>query len=152
MKLLLTLFQWLLVGLTGFCALISLSNGQLVPFLCFAVALIIILPPIEWILTAKLAFLKNGMVRSLAWFILFNAGIMGIGAASASIADLALCTQPQQGVCQTDTTAFVKNTKKLYLSATPDKIKDSTEFNWDLKYTPEPQQESTFDSKTRGGR
>lgn len=148
MKFLLRLIQWLLVGLTGFLALIYLSNGVLVPFLCFALALIIILPPIEPLLKAKLPFLQKGIVKFLAWFIVFNAGIMAIGAASASIADLALCTQPQHGVCQTDTTAFVKNAKKLYLSATPDNIKDGTEFKWELKYTPEPQQEGDFDSKT----
>ncbi|HEY9668265.1 MAG TPA: hypothetical protein V6C91_15750 [Coleofasciculaceae cyanobacterium] len=148
MKLLLRLIQWLLVGLTGFLALIYLANGVLLPFLCFALALIIILPPIEPLLKAKLPFLQKGIVKSLAWFILFNAGIIAIGAASASIADLALCTQLQQGVCQTDTAAFVKNTKKLYLSATPDNIKDGTEFKWELKYTPEPQQEGDFDSKT----
>lgn len=142
--------QWLIVGLTGLFILPQLGEGQILPLLCLIAALVIILPTIEPLLEAKLPLLNKGIVKWLTWLILFITAMILVGKSLISISNVALCTQPQQGTCPSDVTTLFRdnNTQKLYLSATPDNIKDGTEFKWVLKYKPKPGNEIGFDSKT----
>lgn len=142
------LIQWFMVGLTGLLMLPELTQGRLLPFLCLAAALVVILPTAELWLQAKLPLLKQGILKWLAWLVLVVTAMALAGSSMISISNVALCTQPQQGTCTTDVREVLRdsNPQTLYISATPDNVKNGAEFKLDLKAKLASGTEMTIDS------
>lgn len=66
---------------------------------------------------------------------------------AGEVKDLTLCSQLEQNVCSTETTKFVKNEQKLYLSGNHKFLKNGTEFIVDLNYFPEPEKKTKSEQK-----
>jgi hypothetical protein len=127
---------WLLVGLTGIFVLMGFTEAQVLPFLFWTGALLLILPPLKpwWI--EKFSFLHKRVYRILIWIGLMLTGFFNLTLATA-VSALVLCDQPQQDVCPAEAT-LLQNQPKLYLSGQQQSLKDGTEFTVNFKPTSQP--------------
>jgi hypothetical protein len=141
-----TLFRWFTVGVTIF--LLPIAVGHVISFFCMLAAIAILLPPLDSFFRSKIPLLQNGWLKTLLWIILFFTASILATEGSPTVRELTLCPQLQSGVCPSDTSALVKDTPKLYLTGTSEHIKDGAEFEMNLKYTSEPNQESLLESQT----
>lgn len=144
---LLRLLQWFMVGVTALLALPQLTQGRFLPLLCLMAALVVILPVAEPLLQSKIPLLKQGILKWLAWFVLLLTAMTLAGSSMISISNVALCTQPQQGACTADVKDLFRegNPQTLYVSATPDNIKNGSKFKLDLKSQSGSGAETTID-------
>ncbi len=65
----------------------------------------------------------------------------------AEVENMVLCAQPQQDICLKETTAFVKNEPRIYLSGKHQQLKDGTEIIVNLSYFPEPEKKTKSESQ-----
>ncbi|MBD2680105.1 MULTISPECIES: hypothetical protein [Nostoc] len=142
MKLVLTLVQWLLIGFAGLMCLSMLLSNQILPAIIIAISALILVPPLQTAIAAKLpSGLNSPVIRFVVFFILFFIGF-NLGSPHLKTLDkFSLCTSLQQGVCPKNLTHFVENTSKLYLTTTPKNISENSPVELELKYFPEPKKE-----------
>jgi hypothetical protein len=124
------LFAWILVGFTSLFILMGVGTGQVISFSLWIAAVAIVLPPLKRWLIVKLPFLKNRFLKVFCWFVLWVVGLAFLNL-PPNVKAIALCAQPQQGVC-TDSSAVFPNQSKLYLSGQHTSLKDGTEFTVNL--------------------
>lgn len=149
MKTLWSIIWWALTVITAFLVVIggvALSSGQALPLVCFLLALVFALPSIQPLLRSKIPLLKLAVIRCLAWIALVIAGFAFGTSGSPFLANAALCEAPQQGLCQQDSSNFVKNTQKLYFTGIPQNLKDGTPVTWEVTYRPEPGKKLVLES------
>lgn len=126
MKTFWNVMAWLGVGITGLFILTSL--GQILSFLCFSIAIIVISPPLEELINSKLLFLEKGLIKFLVWAVLVITGMIFFEV-TATVSNLALCTERPYDTCAAEAAEFIKNDEqKLYLSGEQENLDDGTEF------------------------
>ncbi len=156
MGIVITIVWWLLTLLTALLTLVALgglASGKVLPVILFSLGLGVAVPLLQPWLQSKLAFLKNGILRLLLWFVLTTAGTLFFGGADLpSLREVSLCEALSQGVCQQDGQVFGKNTKTLYVTGTPKNLPNDLSFKLDLKYSPEPGKDSVLETTTVKGK
>ncbi|BAY78277.1 hypothetical protein NIES25_47480 [Nostoc linckia NIES-25] len=142
MKLVLTLLQWLLIGFAVLICLSMLLSNQILPAIIIAIAALILVPPLQTAIAAKLpSGLNSPVIRFVVFFILFFIGLNLGSSHLKTLNNFSLCTSLQQGVCSKNLTHFVENTSKLYLTVTPKNIPENSAVEVELKYFTEPKKE-----------
>jgi hypothetical protein len=122
--------SWLLVGFTSLFGLMGIATGQIISFLLWIAAIAIMLPPLKGWSIAKLPFLRNPFLRTICWLVLWCVGLAFLSL-PPHVKEIALCAQPEQGVC-TEAGAVFQNPSKLYLSGKHTSLKDGAEFTVNL--------------------
>ncbi|NJN39159.1 MAG: hypothetical protein HC790_11290 [Acaryochloridaceae cyanobacterium CSU_3_4] len=125
------LVTWLLVGFTSLFVLMGIGTGQVISFLLWIAAIAIVLPSLSRQLISKLPFLRNRFLKLFCWFMLWAVGLAFLNL-PPNVKAIALCAQPQQGVCS-ESSAVLQNQTKLYLSGKHTSLKDGTEFTVNLE-------------------
>lgn len=150
MALLIKLIQWLVSGLAGFITLSGLIRlfftGDLVFPLMGLISLLLVFPPIQPVLEKRLPLLRPRAIKIGLSVILLLTSLVVVSSTAPSLQNVKLCTTLTAGECSQDTLLIVKNTPKLYLSATSNHLRQGTKVQLDLTYSSEPGKTKTISS------
>lgn len=139
LKLVLTLVQWVFIGFAVLMCLSMLLSNQIVAAVIIAIASVVLLPPLQATINAKLpSALHSTFIKFVVFFVLFFIGF-GLGSPQLkTLSNFHICTSLQQEVCSKNINHFVENTSRLYLTVTPKNIPENSPVEIELKYFPEP--------------
>lgn len=138
MKLIATLLQWFFSTIAALLVFTSFADGRSLPGVLFLFAFIALFPPIQLLIEAKIPFLRAKALKFLLFFSFFVVGVATDLPNVRVLNNVSLCQVVQEDYCQNDLSYFVKDTKELYISATPQNVPDGSPVKIELSYTPEP--------------
>ena len=143
MSVLLTVIQWFLVVLAAAISALFVATKAIPSAIIVALAILLLLPPLQGAIENKLAFLKSRLLRIFLALVLLFVSPYPIVASMAKfeLGELKLCSQPANGVCEQNLEQYATN-QSVYLSAVPSEIPadlpDNAEIRVKVSYQPEP--------------
>ncbi|NEQ46323.1 MAG: hypothetical protein F6K00_23380 [Leptolyngbya sp. SIOISBB] len=134
MRFLLTLLQWLVALLAGALLFLGLVGGQIIMAVLAALAFVVVFPPLQRQLEAKLTFLQPKVLKLLAGIILIIAAI----SFTPAVAQAKLCAAPVDATCPSHEAELnVDAASSAFVTAQFPDTDTGTEVTLELVYTPD---------------
>ena len=134
--------QWIFTIIGVLLALLLLIGGSFFPFLLVLISLILVAPPLQQQINQRLPWLRFGFLKLLLGFILWFAAFAFTGNSIVSFSELAVCTEPTNGLCEKHNIAVLEKTQQLSVSASLGQGDAAEQAKVTMEYWPEPDQES----------
>lgn len=132
MKFLLTLLQWLVALVAGAILFLGLLGGQWIMAVLAGLAFVVVFPPVQRQLEAKLAFLQPKILKLLAGVILMIAAI----SFTPAVAQAKLCAAPVDATCPSHESELnIDTTESAFVTAQFPDTDTGTEVTLALAYT-----------------
>jgi len=147
MKVVLTLLQWLLSGLTMLLLLAAVLRGQVASILVYTIALMAVLPPLQRLIGSRLTFWKSRAITLMAWLVLFIVGVMVGTSDFVALRQMAVCPEPVNGGCSDTPAYFVEQTNPLFLTLETNG-KSAFSVQLEVNYRAQPQSAETIATET----